>query len=127
MATRSNRSIREIFPSVVLPVSSAAGFFASYLDNAIHVLEGSFDFYEVIVVDDASTDDTVDIVQAKQRVLPNINLFCLPKPHAFALSTIVGLDHAIGDFVIVLAPRLDHPDLVVALVVEALKGTDVVY
>lgn len=123
----ATRPIKDVFPSVVLPVANAASYFAHYLDETVRILAANFDFFEVIVVDDASRDKTVEIVKERQHQLPNVNLFCLPRPHDFAIGTIVGLDHAIGDFVVVLDSRLDQPELIVDLVKEAVKGTDIVY
>ena len=121
------RLTREIFPSVILPVRNAANFFGPYLDNIVHVLSQNFDFYEVIVIDDASTDDTAAIIKTRQKTLPNITLYCLPKAYDQAIATIAGLDHAIGDFMIILDPRLDQPEIIVPLVSEAIKGADIVY
>jgi polyisoprenyl-phosphate glycosyltransferase len=127
MTTGSARLTKDVFPTVVLPVANAAGYFEKYLDDTIAALQANFDFYEVIVVDDASTDRTVEIVKARQRVLPNINLFCLPRPYKTAIAMIVGMDHAIGDFVVVLNPQTDPADLILLLITEALKGSDIVY
>jgi glycosyltransferase involved in cell wall biosynthesis len=121
------RPTKDVFPTVVLPVSNAARYLASYLDRTVAALAENFDFYEVIVVDDASTDGTAGIVAARQKTLPNITLFRLPRPHKSAIAMIVGLDHAIGDFVVVLNPATDPADLGVLLVREALKGSDIVY
>jgi glycosyltransferase involved in cell wall biosynthesis len=121
------RLTREIFPSIILPVRNAANFFGPYLDNIVHILSQNFDFYEVIVIDDASTDDTAGIIKKRQKTLPNISLYCLPKAYDQAIATIAGLDHAIGDFMIILDPRLDQPEIIVPLVSEAIKGADIVY
>jgi len=121
------RLTKEIFPSVVLPVRNAAAFFGPYLDNTAHILFQNFDFYEVIVIDDASNDDTVAIVKERQKTLPNISLYCLPKAYDQSIATIAGLDHAIGDFMIILDPRLDQPEIIVPLVNEAIRGADIVY
>ncbi|HEX3486898.1 MAG TPA: glycosyltransferase [Micropepsaceae bacterium] len=121
------RLIKEIFPSVVLPVRNAGGFFGQYLEGLVEILSRNFDFYEVIVIDDASTDSTVAIIKECQKRLPNLTLFCLPKAYEQSIATIAGLDHAIGDLVIILDPRLDQPDIIVPLVNEAIKGADIVY
>jgi len=121
------RLTKEIFPSVVLPVRNAAEFFGQYLDDLAGILLQSFDFYEVLVIDDASTDNTVAIIKERQKAHPNISLFCLPKAYEQSIATIAGLDHAIGDLVIILDPRLDQPEIIVPLVNEAIKGADIVY
>ena len=121
------RPRRELFPSVVLTVRDAAPYFATYLQNLSSLLAENFDFYEILVVDDASEDGTTAIVETAQKTLPNITLFCLPRAYDFSIATVTGLDHAIGDVVITLDPRLDQSDIVLDLVDEASKGAEIVY
>lgn len=121
------RDLREIFPSVVLSVRNAESYFGGYLERLSKLLEENFDYYEVIIVDDASTDETAAIVEAVQKKHPNITLFCLPKTYDQSIATIAGLDHAIGDIVITLDPNLDQPEIILDLAREAAKGADIVY
>lgn len=121
------RPSREVFPTVILAVRDYGGFLGPYLDRLVKILADNFDHYEVIIVDDASMDGTVLAVEERQKHLPNLTLYCLPKSYGHSIATVVGLDHAIGDFVIILDPDRDQPDIIIDLVQEALEGSDIVY
>lgn len=121
------RLSREVFPSVVLPLFDAEAFIESYVKRLIEILRTDFEFYEVILVNNGSTDDTQAKVAALQTQLPNLALFNLANKYSMAIATIAGLDHAIGDYVIVLDPRQDPPGLVRELIQVALDEKDIVY
>lgn len=55
----------ELQVSVVIPVYNEEGAISDDLDIIIATMEGSGYTYEVIVVDDGSTDRTADIARAK--------------------------------------------------------------
>ena len=52
--------------SVVIPAHNKEKAIGTVLDELIEVLEGQS--YEIIVVDDGSTDNTAEIVQEKTQV-----------------------------------------------------------
>jgi dolichol-phosphate mannosyltransferase len=52
--------------SVVIPVCNEAGSIAPLVDEVCNCLDAALD-YEVIVVDDGSTDNTPDVLQASRR------------------------------------------------------------
>ena len=125
--TPSARLPREVFPSVVLPLSDAENFIEGYLERLVALLQADFEFYEVILVNNGCTDSTQVKVAALQKRLPNLALFNLASKYSMAIATIAGLDHAIGDYVIVLDPRQDPPGLVRPLIAAALEEKDIVY
>ena len=116
--------LRETLPSVVMVVSDAADYITPYLERLSVILRDSFDHYEVIVVDDASRDNTVARILQAQETIPGTVLLGLSSRCGTDVAVIAGLEHAIGDFVVILDPRLDPPELVPA---RALGGADVVY
>lgn len=123
----TTRLSREVFPSVILPLFDAETFIESYVERLIDLLQSDFDFYEVILVNNGCTDQTQNKVAALQKRLPNLALFNLANKYSMAIATIAGLDHAIGDYVIVLDPRQDPPTLVRELIRVALDENDIVY
>ena len=46
---------KEVFLSVVVRVRNAAGFIRPALERLINVMEQNFNFYEIVLIDDAST------------------------------------------------------------------------
>ena len=64
--------------SVVIPAFNEARRLPPYLDDVVAFFEGRGETYEVIVVDDASTDDTPSVVQARAREVAAVRLLRLP-------------------------------------------------
>jgi len=58
--------------SVVIPAFNEARRLPTYLDDVVAFFEGRGETYEVIVVDDASTDDTPSVVQARAREVASV-------------------------------------------------------
>lgn len=118
---------RDIFVSVVMRVRDSEAFIAAALERLSDVMEGSFAYYEIVVVDDASTDATRARVAELQARARNIQLYGLARRKGDSIALTAGLDHAIGDMVVMLDPRLDPPELIPQMVERALEGVDIVY
>ncbi len=71
--------------------------------------------YEIVVVDDASTDRTADIVARLAEADPRVRYVRNPYRNGFGFAVRAGLDVFTGDAVaIVMADLSDHPDDLVA-------------
>jgi glycosyltransferase involved in cell wall biosynthesis len=84
--------------SIVIPTFNRASTLACTIDR-IESQTVPAETYEVIVIDNASTDDTRAVLEAKGRT--HLNLKCLfqPKPGAAATRN-AGLRQAVGDIVL---------------------------
>lgn len=120
-----NRS--EIFLSVVVRVCDGAGFIGPALQRLIGVMEQHFSFYEILLVDDASTDATRAIVSGLQQQARNIQLYTLAQRRGENIAVTAGLDHAIGDLIVVIDLKIDPPELIPAMVDRAVDGVEIVY
>ena len=118
---------RDTFVSVVLSVRNVEGLIGPFIDRLAGVLQAAFDYYEIVIVDDASDDATRAEIEGRQATHKNIQLYGLPRSRGGAIALTAGLDHAIGDFTIVLDVRQDPPDLIPELVAAAAEGADIVY
>jgi len=58
--------------------------------------------HEIIVVDDASSDRTVEALDATHRNLPELVILKNPGPHGFGRAIIHGIDHMKGDAVVIM-------------------------
>ena len=57
----------------------------------------------------------------------NIQLYTLPRRPGGNIGIIAGLDHALGDFTVMMHPRYAPPELIPQMVDLVLAGADVVY
>jgi len=94
---------------------------ASSLDS----LEGG---YEVVYVDDGSSDHSVELIEQLAKDNDNVVLVKLSRNFGMEVAMSAGLDHALGDYVVLMHADLqDPPELVPQMLDEAEKGADVVF
>src|SRR5690348_1936453 len=114
--------------SVVVPcLNEAEGLpeLRSRLRTALAGLEGG---YEVIVVDDGSTDGSVAYVERWLAEEGNVVLVKLSRNFGMEIAMSAGLDHARGEMVVLMHADLqDPPELVPEMLAKARAGADVVY
>jgi dolichol-phosphate mannosyltransferase len=107
------RAVRELSPpslSVIVPSHEEASSIDAALRGIVGVLEDTDIDYEVIVIDDASPDDTADIVRALSATNPRIRYHLSHNPRGFGFTVRAGLDVFRGDAVaIMMADGSDDP------------------
>mgnify|MGYP003688082043 CR=1 FL=1 len=82
---------------------------------------------EVIYVNDGSQDDTLELMCKQRSNDPRITIIDLSRNFGKEIALTAGLDHALGDAVVVIDTDLqDPPELIPALVDKWLDGNDVV-
>ncbi len=97
--------------SVVIPARNEAGNIGPTLDQLRERLQQEGIPYEFLVVDDGSTDATVEEVQARSAVDGGVRLIHNGGPHGFGYAVRCGLNAFQGDAVaIVMADGSDRPD-----------------
>jgi glycosyltransferase involved in cell wall biosynthesis len=116
----------EAFVSVVVPLGNAAADVDALVQRLNDVMQGSFRNYEIVLVDNGSTDDTVERIKALQARLPNLQLYVLNRKNDFGVVIVAGLDNSIGDFVFTLNPETDSPELLPKMFELTLSGSEVV-
>lgn len=97
--------------SVVIPAHNEEGSIEATLRSAIEVLEREAVEYELVVVDDASSDRTAEIVNAVAAERPAVRCHRSPNPGGFGFAVRAGLDAFSGDAVaIMMADGSDDPE-----------------
>ena len=97
--------------SVVIPARNEAGNIGSTLDGIRERLARERIAYEIVVVDDGSSDGTDDEVRPRAAVDPGVVLVENGGRHGFGYAVRCGLDAFTGDAVaIMMADGSDSPD-----------------
>jgi len=96
--------------SLVVPARNEAGNIAGTVASLRqHLADAAID-YEIVVVDDGSTDATAAEVSAQGRLDPRVRLVINPGRHGFGYAVRYGLDHFTGDAVVIMmADGSDDP------------------
>jgi dolichol-phosphate mannosyltransferase len=97
--------------SVVIPARNERGSIADTVTGLVDALERESIDYELLVVDDSSTDGTLDLVAALSADNPRIHGIPSHLPRGFGYAVRAGLERFEGDAVaIVMADGSDAPE-----------------
>ncbi|WP_298770768.1 glycosyltransferase family 2 protein [uncultured Shewanella sp.] len=114
--------------SVVAPMYNEASAINEYITQTITVLKKNYDAFELIIVDDGSTDKSVNIVQHSMSVYAEIRLIILSRNFGHENALTAGLVAAKGDFVVLMDSDLQNPPQLIPKLFKKLnEGFDVVY
>ena len=114
--------------SVVIPCLNEASGLLELRRRLGAVLDEFDGGYEVVIVDDGSTDGSVPYVEQWIRETENAVLVKLSRNFGMEVAMSAGLDYARGDYVVLMHADLqDPPELIPEMVARATAGADVVY
>lgn len=116
----------DILVSAIAVVRNHAGVARAFVEDMTGVLARHYVNYEVLLVDNGSTDDTVSVVRSLLEKTPCVRLLRLTRPVDDEMAIMAGLDAAIGDFVVTLHPDFDPPAETPAMVARCRGGHDLV-
>ena len=104
------RDVNKPSLSVVVPAHDEAGSIRETLEVIAGDARGAGVEYEIVVVDDASSDGTGDVVRAVAAENPRVRYHLSHNPRGFGYTVRSGLDVFQGDYVaIVMADGSDDP------------------
>ncbi|HLG00219.1 MAG TPA: glycosyltransferase family 2 protein [Acidimicrobiia bacterium] len=116
--------------SVVAPVYNEEAGLATFAERLVHVLDqlDSDLAWEVVFVNDGSTDRSIEILRELGLSEPRIKIVDLSRNFGHQLAITAGVDHAVGDAVVIIDSDLqDPPEVIADLVDQWRKGFKVVY
>ena len=111
--------------SVVAPLLNEEDVVREFYARTTAALSGLE--YELVLVDDGSTDGTVAILDELAAEDQRVKVLHLSRPFGHQMALTAGLDHAVGDAVVMIDGDLqDPPELIPALIERWSEGVDVV-
>lgn len=113
--------------SIVVPILNEEGNIELLIEKINEVLK-PYGEYELIFIDDGSTDNTLDIIREKRQGNSKIHFLSFSRNFGHQNALRAGLDHATGDCVISMDGDLQHPpELIPKLIDKWQEGCDIVY
>src|SRR5215813_5409264 len=110
---------RDIFVSVVVPLDNDVDILSAAVREIDAVMRGHFGDYELIFIDDGSTDGTRSFFERARAEIACFRYFRLTRPFGLEVAIACGLEQAIGDVIVVLRPGWDPPDRIPAFAEKA--------
>jgi len=104
--------------SVVMPCLNEGTHLARTLATLGEVLDGLGVTYELVLVDDGSSDDTWEVLR-RAAARPGVRAFRLSRRFGKELALAAGLEHARGAGVLVMDADLQHPPGLIPAMVQA--------
>jgi len=114
--------------SVVIPLYNEGSQLSELLGDLKRALQDVGCRFEVVIVDDGSSDDTWTKVKDEARICPDLRAIRLSRNFGKELALCAGLERARGDAVIVMDGDGQHPASLLPLLIENWRtsGADVV-
>jgi dolichol-phosphate mannosyltransferase len=114
--------------SVVVPVFNEEAVLPELRKRLSSALKATNAVHELVFVDDGSTDGSAEILIGWTRADENVVVVQLSRNFGMEIAMTAGLDHASGDYVVLMHADLqDPPELIPEMLAAAAKGADVVY
>ncbi len=114
--------------SVVLSFRNEAGNIPTLISRLHAMFSGQDISYELVFVNDDSTDDSLAILQRERAANPRVTILTMSRRFGVAEGVLAGMAAAKGDAVVYMDADLqDPPEVIPALIERWRKGADVVH
>jgi glycosyltransferase involved in cell wall biosynthesis len=116
----------DVLVSVLIVVQDDAAILPAFLAELHAELQSRFHYYEVLLVDLASKDNTTEVIVEQMQKLPFLRLLRLSARSQKEIGIAAALENCIGDYAVLMNPYFDRPSDIVRMVSTAQQGYEVV-
>ncbi|HEX4414792.1 MAG TPA: glycosyltransferase [Lacipirellulaceae bacterium] len=116
----------DVLVSVLVVVQDDAPILSSFLTELNAELSRRFHYYEVLIIDLASRDETPDVIDEQLQKLPFLRFLRLSARNQKEIGIAAALEHCIGDYAVLMNPYFDRPSDIERMVSVAQQGFEVV-
>lgn len=114
--------------SVVAPVYNESATLPYFYERVVNVMEGLGEPFEIILVNDGSKDNSLEVMRELHARDPRVKVISLSRNFGHQIVITAGIDVAEGDAVVVMDSDLqDPPEVIPQLVAEWKRGYEVVF
>lgn len=113
--------------SIVVPLQQDAPLLEEIVTEIDRVIGGAYRFFEIVLVDDGSTDDTAAVVQPLLKKIQRIRYLRLSRSFGRDVAMSAGIESAIGDVVITLDPKTDPISIIPEMIDLCRKSGGIVH
>ncbi|MBQ6509661.1 MAG: glycosyltransferase family 2 protein [Flexilinea sp.] len=114
--------------SIVAPVYNERECLDVLYTRVSEVMDSSGEPWELVLVDDGSTDGSSEIMKRYAEKDPRVRCVFFARNFGHQIAVTAGMDNTLGDAVIVIDADLqDPPEVILSLIREWKKGYEVVY
>jgi dolichol-phosphate mannosyltransferase len=113
--------------SIIAPVYNEEDVIQKFIKQTLQILRQFVHNFELILIDDGSTDNTLEICKSLAIEHPEIQVLVFSRNYGHEFALTAGIDHCSGDFAITMDTDLQHPpELIPQLIQKAQEGYDIV-
>jgi dolichol-phosphate mannosyltransferase len=112
--------------SIIIPVFNEETQITGVLKGITEVLNGKFQNYEIIVINDGSVDKTLEVIQELQRLDSHIRVLSYERNMGKGYAVRIGVLNSIGDIVLYLDGDLNISPMEIAEYMKQLDSYDIV-
>lgn len=116
------------FVSVIIPCYNEADNIIPLCNQLTEVLKSNFSNYEILLIDDKSTDNTLSIMQEVKKNLDSVSIVAHDLNQGIAGAWKTGAENACGDYIVIMDADLQYNPKDIITLYNELKntGSDVV-
>lgn len=121
-----DRVVSESLISIIIPAYNEESNIAILLGKLVLALESYK--YEIIFIDDGSTDNTLGIIAKIHHEMPNVHFISFSRNFGHQNALKAGIDYSNGDLIISMDADLQHPPYIIKeMIMKWEEGFDIVY
>ena len=114
--------------SIIAPIYNESASLPELLRRVHKVMDSTGEEWELILVDDGSTDRSTELIHEYAQQDPKIRPVIFARNFGHQIAVTAGLDYSCGDAVIIIDSDLqDPPEVILDLIAKWKEGYEIVY
>lgn len=123
---RNKLSLSENIVSIIVITKNDEPIIEKALQDINEVLSKKYHYFEIIVIDNCSEDNTVEEIRKHHQKNAHVRVIKLSKSYPTEIALTAGLDGCIGDYAVMFNIYTDPPSVIPILIDNLLSTHDIV-